>query len=188
MARRSRDAVYGTDRRSGRTVRVFVVGAGVVAAVCAGLAWALVPAPRVGVAGIVVVAVAAMALVGLAFGQRTARASASRFARRLGRAFDDVAFGMMTLTPQLRVVWVNAALCALLGRDAEELVGRSILEFTHPDDVQRSVDWTDSRFRGNVEAPLAKRYVRPDGSIVDAAVITALVKPHGVNCQCSTGP
>jgi PAS domain S-box-containing protein len=106
----------------------------------------------------------------------------------LGRAFDDVAFGMMTLTPQLRVVWVNAALCALLGRDAEELVGRSILEFTHPDDVQRSVDWTDSRFRGNVEAPLAKRYVRPDGSIVDAAVITALVKPHGVNCQCSTGP
>ncbi len=85
---------------------------------------------------------------------------------------------MMTLTTQLVVVWVNAALCALLGRDAEDVVGRSILEFTHPDDVELSVQWSESRRKGNVEAPLAKRYIRPDGSIVEAAVITALVEPE----------
>jgi diguanylate cyclase (GGDEF)-like protein/PAS domain S-box-containing protein len=122
--------------------------------------------------------VAAVALVGLAFGQRPARAPASRFSRRFERDFDDVAIGMMTLTPQRRVLWVNAALCALLGRDAEELVGRSILEFSHPDDVQRSIDWCESRLAGNVEAPLAKRYVRPDGSFVDAVGITSLVRPR----------
>ena len=150
LARRGRDAVRGADRRSGMAVCVFVGGAGVLAA-----------------------------LVGRAFGQRSARGPASRFDRRFGSDFDDVAIGMMTLTPQLRVVWVNAALCALLGRDAEDLVGRSILEFTHPDDVQLSIQWSQSRLHGNVEAPLAKRCVRPDGSIVDVAVISALVEPEG---------
>ncbi len=149
------------------------------AAVCAGLVAALGPARGVAVAGVVVVAVSAVALVGLAFVLRPARVSESRFGRRFGRDFDDVAIGMMVLTPQLHVVWANAAFCALLGRDVDELVGQSILEFTHPEDVQRSVDWNGSRRKGNTEAPLAKRYVRPDGSIVDAAVISALVEPEG---------
>ncbi len=178
LARRGRDAECGADRRSGAGAWVFVVGGGVLA-VCAGLVSGLVPAPNVAVAGVVVVVVAAGALVGRAFGQRPARAPASRFSRRFGRDFDDVPIGMMTLTPQLRVVWVNAALRALLGRNAEALVGRSILEFTHPDDVQRSVQWSESRRQGNAEAPLAKRYVRPDGSIVEAAAITTLVESQG---------
>ncbi len=176
LARLSRDAECGTDRGSGRVVRVVLVGAGAVATVCTGLASALVLAPSVGVASAVVVAVAAVALVGLTFGQRPASAPASRFSQRFERDFDDIAIGMMILTPQLRVMRVNAALCGLLGRDAEQLVGRSILDFTHPDDVQRS----ESRLKGNVETPLVKRYIRPDGSVVDAAVITALVEPDGV--------
>ncbi|MGO9901989.1 MAG: EAL domain-containing protein [Solirubrobacteraceae bacterium] len=118
----------------------------------------------------------AIALVWLAFSQWPVRASASGVSRRFGD-FDDVAIGMVALTPQRRVLWVNAALCALLGRDAEQLVGHSILEFSHPDDVQRSIEWCESRLKGDVEAPLAKRYVRPDGSFVDAVGITSLVAP-----------
>ena len=60
----------------------------------------------------------------------------------------------------------------------EELVGRSILDFTHADDVKRSVEWSESRSAGDVIAPLVKRYVRPDGSIVEAQVTTALVEPE----------
>jgi sigma-54 dependent transcriptional regulator, acetoin dehydrogenase operon transcriptional activator AcoR len=75
------------------------------------------------------------------------------------------------------VLRVNDAMCRLLGRDAEEIVGRSILEFTHPEDVQPSRDWNESRSAGNVMAPLIKRYVRPDGSIVEAQVTTALIEP-----------
>ena len=74
------------------------------------------------------------------------------------------------LTRELRVLRVNDAICRLLGRDANALVGRSILEFTHPDDVKRSVEWIDSRSGGTVMAPLLKRYVRPDGSIVEAQI------------------
>ena len=74
---------------------------------------------------------------------------------------------------------VNKAMCLLSGRGCEELVGRSILEFTHPDDVKRSIDWSDGKTRQHADAPLLKRYVRPDGSIVEALVTTALVEVDG---------
>ncbi len=72
---------------------------------------------------------------------------------------------------------VNEALCPLLGRGADELVGRSILDFTHPEDRHRSVEKRESMVDGSAEAALVKRYVRPDGSVVEAIVTIALVEP-----------
>ncbi|MGO9955823.1 MAG: putative bifunctional diguanylate cyclase/phosphodiesterase [Solirubrobacteraceae bacterium] len=160
-------------------MQVLVAGAAAVATVCAGMACAIVLTPSIGVAAAAVVAVSAVALVGLAFAQRPASVSASRRNADFECEFDDLAIGMTILTRQLRIVRANHALCALLGRDAEELVGHSILDFTHPDDVTRSVQWSESMFAGIVEAPLLKRYLRPDGSIIDAAAIAALVEPEG---------
>ena len=79
------------------------------------------------------------------------------------------------LSPDGRVRRVNRCLCALLGRAPAEVVGRSILEFTHPDDIAESVDWTASRFGGIDRPPLVKRYLRADGSIVHAMVTAAVV-------------
>ena len=45
--------------------------------------------------------------------------------------------------------------------------------------VKRSVDWSDGKTRQRTDAPLLKRYVRPDGSIVEALVTTALVEVDG---------
>ena len=85
---------------------------------------------------------------------------------------------MMILTPQLIVIRINDSLCALLGRDAEELIEHSILEFTYPDDIERSLEKRESMRKGE-DAPLVKRYVRPDGSLIDVVVTTALVEPEG---------
>ena len=57
-------------------------------------------------------------------------------------------------------------------------MGRSILDFTHEDDAKSSVEWIDSRSGGNALAPLVKRYVRPDGSTVEAQVTTAVIEPE----------
>ena len=110
--------------------------------------------------------------------KRAAEALAEAEERFRG-AFEEAPIGMVMLTNQLRVLRINGAMCRLLGRAAGEVVGRSILEFTHPDDAQRSVEWIDSRSAGNALTPLVKRYVRPDGSIVEAQVTTALVQPEG---------
>ena len=60
--------------------------------------------------------------------------------QRFERGFDDAAIGMMMLTQKLHVIRANDTLSAMLGRGADELIGHSILEFTHPDDVKRSID------------------------------------------------
>ncbi len=96
---------------------------------------------------------------------------------RFRGAFEEAPIGMVMLTKQLRMLRVNGAMCELLGRDAGELVGRSILDFTDTNDVNRSLEWIDSRSEGNALAPLIKRYVRPNGSTVDAQVTTAIIEP-----------
>ena len=158
-----------------------VIGAAAFAIVGGGVASVLVLAPSVGVGAGIAIATVGVALVGIALPKSLARAFASQSGQvsgRFERAFDDAAIGMMILTLQLRVIRVNAAMSPLLGRSANELVGRSILEFTHPDDVQPSVEKRESmRDHPRVaDAPLVKRYLRPDGSVVDAQVTTALVE------------
>ena len=72
--------------------------------------------------------------------------------QRFERGFDDAAIGMMMLTQKLRVIRANDALSAMLGRGTDELVGHSILEFTHPDDVKRSVDKREKMVAGTTDA------------------------------------
>ena len=66
------------------------------------------------------------------------------------------------------IEYVNPAFCDLVGRPEEALVGRSILDITHPDDrplSERSLrDFAASEGGGPLR--MVKRYVRPDGSAV----------------------
>jgi diguanylate cyclase (GGDEF)-like protein/PAS domain S-box-containing protein len=92
--------------------------------------------------------------------------------RRFRRGFDEAAIGMALVSTDLRV---NAATCRLLGRSAEELLGRSVLEVTHPDDRAPSVALRDAVVAGRPGAALEKRMVRPDGTIVTVEITTVLV-------------
>jgi len=62
---------------------------------------------------------------------------------------------------------VNPAYCALLGRSADELIGRSPRDFIHPDDLAEH-DATARRMAavevGDSAQRLEKRYLQPDGS------------------------
>ncbi len=124
--------------------------------------------------------VAGASTVARDIGERKRSAAALTDAEeRFRGAFEEAPIGMVMLTPRLLVSRVNAAMCRLLGRTADEVVGCSILEFTHAEDVRRSLEWNYSRSGGDTIAPLIKRYVRADGSIVEAQVTTALIEPHG---------
>ncbi|MGO9788886.1 MAG: EAL domain-containing protein, partial [Solirubrobacteraceae bacterium] len=108
---------------------------------------------------------------------------------RLRGVFEEAQIGMVILSRGLLIRHANAAMSRLLGRDAKELVGRCILDFTHPEDAQPSRDWTKARLAAADAAPLLKRYLRPDGSIIQAQVTTTLITPPGSepylisNCQ-----
>jgi diguanylate cyclase (GGDEF)-like protein/PAS domain S-box-containing protein len=127
-----------------------------------------------------------VALVPLAVRGARRRKPCSAGSRRADRGFDDAAIGMLILSPQLEVLRVNSALCTLVGRRPDQLLGHSILEFTHPDDVKRSVEKQSSMLERPNDGQLIKRYLRPDGTVVDAVVTTAYVEPAAGETEDAT--
>ena len=74
-----------------------------------------------------------------------------------------------------RWVRVNRAMCDLFGRSAEELTGRAIVDFTHPDD--RSL--TEARFEHVLDPDfphrVEKRYLHKSGRVIWALVSFSVV-------------
>jgi diguanylate cyclase (GGDEF)-like protein/PAS domain S-box-containing protein len=82
-------------------------------------------------------------------------------------AFDHAPIGMAILGANGRYVRVNDALCGMLGRRREELVGERDNEITHPDDRERDVDLAWKILRGELDSvQIEKRFCKPDGAIV----------------------
>ncbi len=92
--------------------------------------------------------------------------------------FDAAPIGMALTDPKgACYVRVNDALCSLLGRSREQLIGMSIDSMTHPDDRARDnrarqamLDRTKPSFEAE------KRYLRPDGSGVWTTLHVAPVR------------
>jgi diguanylate cyclase (GGDEF)-like protein/PAS domain S-box-containing protein len=100
------------------------------------------------------------------------RASEDRFRR----GFADSPVGMAIITSDWRWLEVNDALCAMLGRTREQLVGRTPAEATHPEDIAASRAVVDRAKSGaGRHQEFVKRYLRPDGEVVWAAVDSIFV-------------
>src|SRR3954454_18986228 len=79
------------------------------------------------------------------------------------------------------VVEVNPALAATLGAEPEQIVGRRLLDFTHPDDRGTSSSVGQEVLSGDrSEVTLEKRYITTSGEIVPVRVtMIALEEPDG---------
>jgi PAS domain S-box-containing protein len=88
------------------------------------------------------------------------------------RGFDEAPIGMVLVDPiEGLLVEVNDAMCSLVGRPREELLGLSVEELTHPDDrgvVKSARRALVAGTEANHQAE--KRYVRPDGAVVWVSV------------------
>ena len=64
----------------------------------------------------------------------------------------------------------------MLGYAEQELVGKSFLDVTHPDDVNGSAIYVQKLTQGTIEDyRLAKRYLRKDGQVVESILHCSLV-------------
>ncbi|MFN2621631.1 MAG: PAS domain S-box protein [Chthoniobacterales bacterium] len=89
--------------------------------------------------------------------------------------FEKSAVGMALMTVDSVFRQTNAAFCALLGRTEAEVVGHNTAEFTHPEDIEKSVNpQTKVREDGVRIVDLEKRYLRKDGATVWAHVTAVL--------------
>lgn len=71
---------------------------------------------------------------------------------------------------------VNRSLCSMLGYAEHELVGKSFLDVTHPEDVKKSAVYLQRLTEGTIEDyRLTKRYLHKDGRIVESILHCSLV-------------
>ena len=79
-------------------------------------------------------------------------------------AFDHAAVGMALFNTDGEFIRLNAAMSAIVGRPADELLGLRDQEVTHPDDRQADLDAAWRILRGEMHNfQCEKRYVLPDG-------------------------
>jgi len=96
-----------------------------------------------------------------------AQLAVRRSEERFRSAFEDAYAGVALVGLDARFVQVNPALCEMLGYAREELVGRSFLDFTHPEDASISRETMRRVDAGEVaRLELEKRYLRKDGRVI----------------------
>ena len=84
-----------------------------------------------------------------------------------GEAARNAAIGMALIDLDGRYLEVNDELCRMLGRSAPDLVGRSTVELTHPDDQHRaSWSYPELTTAESGTHRLEKRMLRADGTVV----------------------
>jgi len=104
---------------------------------------------------------------------------------RFREVFEHAPFGMCLTGLDRRLIQVNAAFCRMLGYSEEELMGRSWVEFTHPDDLTLSQEMCEQLRRNADHAVEAeKRYLHRSGAVVWARIRIALLRGHDGEPSC----
>ena len=95
--------------------------------------------------------------------------------------FEHAMVGMSIQAPDKRWLAVNPALCRILGYSASELLGKSWLDMTHPEDQPASEALFNQLVSGEKNGlEMEKRYIRADGTAINARVaVQALRKADG---------
>jgi PAS domain S-box-containing protein len=97
---------------------------------------------------------------------------------RLAAIFANASVGLSEVDPSGRFVRVNDELCRLLGRPREALVGMTVLEVTHPDDLERTLDTLARAHDHGDPVRIEKRYLRADGGTVWAESSVTRFRTH----------
>ena len=93
------------------------------------------------------------------------------------RTFDQSPIGASILSLDYRFLRVNDALARITGYAQSELLEKSMLEVTHPEDVPETIAWAERLLAGEFDRyEIDKRYVRGDGGIVWVHLSVRLIR------------
>lgn len=96
---------------------------------------------------------------------------------RFRKIFEEGPIGMAFVDQDIRILKVNAALCAMLGYESHELLGKSFQDITHPDDLASDRALAAKLIKGEIPFyRLEKRYIRKNGEIVWSHLTASLLR------------
>jgi PAS domain S-box-containing protein len=85
---------------------------------------------------------------------------------RLRAIVDQATAGMARADLNGRILFANQTFCDMLGYHEAELLGKSIREFTHPEDAKKTAGLFSRLVKKAKPYEIEKRYVRKNGSII----------------------
>jgi two-component system cell cycle sensor histidine kinase/response regulator CckA len=86
---------------------------------------------------------------------------------RFRTAFMNAAVGITLVTPDGICREVNPAMARILGYEPQELVGKRVADFTHPDDLEKRAKFVDDLLSGRIPwGEQERRLIHKDGSTV----------------------
>ena len=86
---------------------------------------------------------------------------------RFKTAFMNAAVGITLVTPDGIYREVNPAMARILGYEPQELVGKRVADFTHPDDLEKRAKFVDDLLSGRIPwGEQERRLIHKDGSTV----------------------
>jgi PAS domain S-box-containing protein len=108
--------------------------------------------------------------------QRRAEAKLRASEERFRAIFENAPLGIATVNESLEMLDVNAALAAMLGEEPERLIGRTLSDITHPDDVHRARELGRKTMAGEVAGyDIEHRFVQRNGDVVWVRVRATLL-------------
>ena len=109
--------------------------------------------------------------------QRQAQQALIESEARYRTVFEQVGIGVARLSAEGRFLQINDRYCTILGRQREELVGKTWQEITNPDDLAGDIARRDQLLAGDCASyTVEKRYVGMDDSEIWVNLTVSLVR------------
>jgi two-component system NtrC family sensor kinase len=96
---------------------------------------------------------------------------------RFSAFFEHARVGMARTSPEKGWIQANPALCAILGYPVQELLQKTWLELTHPQDIAADVAYFERLLSGEIDHySMEKRFIRKEGRIVHTFMAISAVR------------
>ncbi|MFZ5830231.1 MAG: PAS domain S-box protein [Planctomycetota bacterium] len=106
--------------------------------------------------------------------QRCAEDALRASEERFRVAFEEAPVGMIIGVGDGVISRVNRALCRMTGYEPEEMIGRNVRDFIHPEDLDLSAELVPKLLEGEITSfTLERRYIVKGGRIILARTTTA---------------
>ncbi|MFH1742050.1 MAG: PAS domain S-box protein, partial [bacterium] len=109
--------------------------------------------------------------------RKQAEAELQESEKRFRAVFEHAGAGIILAPLDGPLLQTNAAFQRMLGYSAKELCSMTLVDFTHPVDLQSELDFVTELRRGRRDSyRMEKRFVRKDGSVVWGDLTVSLVR------------
>lgn len=96
---------------------------------------------------------------------------------RFRKIFEEGPSGIHLVSPSLKMIRVNRALCRMLGYDEEELIGRNFVDMLHPKDVDVSMKYIVDVLAEKIDSySLERRYIGKKTNVIWANTSASLIR------------